>query len=458
MKILNRYIIREHLGPFVLALTILTFLFLMNELIDILDLVIGKGLEVSIVLELLLYNVAWMLALTVPGAVLVSVLMSFGRLSADGEITALRSSGMSHLRLVFPVLIPVMMICAFQVYFNDRILPEFNYRTKTLQSSIQMKQPALALQPGVFIESLDGYTLFLEEVDTETSRVDGVTIVQYLNFNAPDPPRIIRASWGHISIDENEGDNLNLDLRDGTITEIHEGQTRIQQFDVLKTFINAAGLQLQRVDTGVRGDRELPIKDMRERAATRDSSSVRAGARIAEYTDPFLRRVVRGEMIDLPDRGRALLVSGRVLSAHKALVEHLKSAEQQRVYYLKQRNRYLVEIHKKWAIPFACIAFMLIGIPLGVMTRSGGMVAGFGYALLFYLIYWVFLIAGEDLGDRNLVAPWLAMWLPNMIIGSVGLFLLLRGRRRQTVIQWSEIARRIPGKPGRWLTGRLQQG
>ncbi len=441
-----------------LALTILTFLFLMNELIDILDMVIGKGLEVTIVLELLLYNVAWMLALTVPGAVLVSVLMSFGRLSADGEITALRSSGLSHLRLVFPVLVPAMMICAFQVYFNDRILPEFNYRTKTLTSSIQMKQPALALAPGVFIESLEGYTLFLEEVDTETSRVDGVTIVQYLNFNAPDPPRIIRASWGHISIDENDGDNLNFDLRNGTITEIHEGQTRVQQFEVLKTFINASGLQLQRVDTGVRGDRELPIKDMRARAATRDSSSIRAEARIAEYTNPFLRRVVRGETVDLPDRGRSLLVSGRVLSAHKALVEHMKSAEQQRVYYLKQRNRYLVEIHKKWAIPFACIAFLLIGIPLGVMTRSGGMVAGFGYALLFYLIYWVFLIAGEDLGDRNLVVPWLAMWLPNMIIGSVGLFLLLRGRRRQTVIHWSEIARRIPGRPGTWLAERLQQG
>jgi len=442
----------------VLALTILTFLFLMNELIDILDMVIGKGLEVTIVLELLLYNVAWMLALTVPGAVLVSVLMSFGRLSADGEITALRSSGLSHLRLVFPVLVPAMMICAFQVYFNDRILPEFNYRTKTLTSSIQMKQPALALAPGVFIESLEGYTLFLEEVDTETSRVDGVTIVQYLNFNAPDPPRIIRASWGHISIDENDGDNLNFDLRNGTITEIHEGQTRVQQFEVLKTFINASGLQLQRVDTGVRGDRELPIKDMRARAATRDSSSIRAEARIAEYTNPFLRRVVRGETVDLPDRGRSLLVSGRVLSAHKALVEHMKSAEQQRVYYLKQRNRYLVEIHKKWAIPFACIAFLLIGIPLGVMTRSGGMVAGFGYALLFYLIYWVFLIAGEDLGDRNLVVPWLAMWLQNMIIGSVGLFLLLRGRRRQTVIHWSEIARRIPGRPGTWLAERLQQG
>ncbi|MFC1629265.1 LptF/LptG family permease [Gemmatimonadota bacterium] len=457
MKILNRYIIREHLGPFVLALAILTFLFLMNELIDILDMVIGKGLEVPIVLELLLYNVAWMLALTVPGAVLVSVLMSFGRLSADGEITALRSSGLSHLRLVFPVLIPAMMICAFQVYFNDRILPDFNYRTKSLTSNIQMKQPALALQPGVFIESLDGYTLFLEEVNTETSRVENVTVVQYLNFNAPDPPRIIRASWGHISIDENEGDNLNLDLRNGTITEIHDGQTRIQQFDVLKTFINASGLQLERVDTGVRGDRELPIKDMRVRAATRDSSSVRAELRFIEFTDPFLRRVVRGETVDLPDRGRALLVSGRVLSAHKALVEHLKSAEQQRVYYLKQRNRYLVEIHKKWAIPFACIAFLLIGIPLGVMTRSGGMVAGFGYALLFYLIYWVFLIAGEDLGDRNLVAPWLAMWLPNMIIGSTGLFLLLQGRRRQTIIQWSEIVRTIPGRPGAWLSERFRK-
>ncbi|MFC1500128.1 LptF/LptG family permease [Candidatus Zixiibacteriota bacterium] len=456
MKILNRYIIREHLGPFVLALTILTFLFLMNELIDILDLVIGKGLEVPIVLELLLYNVAWMLALTIPGAVLVSVLMSFGRLSADGEITALRSSGMSYLRFVFPVLIPVSLICAFQVYFNDKVLPEFNYQTKTLTSSIQLKQPALALQPGVFIESLEGYTLFLEEVNTETSRVDSVTIVQYLNFNAPDPPRIIRAAWGHISVDEDNGENLNLDLRNGTITEIHSGQTRVQQFDVLKTFINAAGLQLQRVDTGVRGDRELPIKDMRARAATRDSSSIRAVERFTGHIEPFISRVVRGEKVDLPDRGRALLVSGRVLSAHSALVEHLKSAEQQRVYYLKQRNRYLVEIHKKWAIPFACIAFMLIGIPLGVMTRSGGMVAGFGYALLFYLIYWVFLIAGEDLGDRNLVAPWLAMWLPNMIIGSTGLFLLLQSRRRQTVIQWSKIIRTIPGKPGAWLAERFR--
>ncbi len=456
MKTLNRYIIREHVGPFVLALAILTFLFLMNELIDILDMVIGKGLEVPIVLELLLYNVAWMLALTVPAAVLVSVLMSFGRLSADGEITALSSSGISHIRLLLPVLIPAGLICAFQVYFNDQILPEFNYRTKTLTSSIQMKQPALALAPGVFIESLNGYTLFLEEVDQETSLANGVTIVQYLNFNAPDPPRIIRAAWGHISIDSLTGEDLNLDLRNGTVTEIQGGQTRIQQFDQMKTFINAAGLQLQRVDTGVRGDRELPIRDMRIRAANRDSSRALALSRLGELPRPFINRVVRGDSVALPDRGRALQVSGRIVTAHKALFEHLKSAEQQRLYNLKHRNRYLVEIHKKWAIPFACLAFVLIGLPLGVMTRSSGMVAGFGYALLFYIIYWIFLIAGEDLGDRNLIAPWLGMWLPNMVIGVIGVFLLLRGRRRQTVIQWGEIARKIPGRLGAWLAERLR--
>jgi lipopolysaccharide export system permease protein len=320
-----------------------------------------------------------------------------------------------------------------------------------------MKQPALALEPGIFIESLNGYTLFMEEVDQATSLADRVTIVQYLNFNAPDPPRVIRAAWGHIGIDSVTGEHLNLDLRDGTITEIHEGQTRIQQFEQMKTFIDASGLQLQRVDTGVRGDRELPIKDMRARAATRDSSSMRAAGRLSELVAPFISRVVRGEPTALPDRGRALQVPGRILSAHKALTEHLKSAEQQRKYYLKQRNRYLVEIHKKWAIPFACIAFVLIGLPLGVMTRSRGMVAGFGYALLFYLVYWIFLIAGEDLGDRNLIAPWLAMWLPNIIIGVIGIFLLLRGRKRQTVIRWSEIARRIPGRPGSWLAEKLKE-
>jgi lipopolysaccharide export system permease protein len=174
-------------------------------------------------------------------------------------------------------------------------------------------------------------------------------------------------------------------------------------------------------------------------------------------TRPFIDRVVRGQAVALPDRGRSLQVPSRVMSAHRALVEHLKSAEQQRLYYLKHRNRYLVEIHKKWAIPFACLAFVLIGLPLGVMTRSSGMVAGFGYALLFYIIYWIFLIAGEDLGDRNLIAPWLGMWLPNIIIGVIGVILLLRGRRRQTVIRWDEIARRIPGRPGDWLAERLKE-
>ncbi len=458
MKILNRYIIREHLGPFVLAVAILTFLFLMNELIDIFDLVIGKGLDVPIVLELLFYNVAWMLALTVPGAVLVSVLMSFGRLSADGEITALQSSGISHLRLLFPVLFSAALLCAFQVYFNDRILPEFNHQIRILESNIRMKHPALALEPGIFIESLNGYTLFIEEIDQETSRADGVTIMQYLNFNVPDPPRIIRAAWGYISIDSLTGEDINLDLRNGTITEIQEGQTRIQQFDQMKTFINATGLLLRRVDTGVRGERELPIRDMRIRAAAHESRSIQAEARLGELAAPFIRRVVRGEAVALPDRGRALQIPGRVLSAHRALVGHQKNAEQQRISSLKDRNRYLVEINKKWSIPFACIAFVLIGIPLGVMTRSGGMVAGFGYALLFYLIYWIFLIAGEALGDRNVISPWLAMWLANMIIGSVGIFLLLRGRLRQSIIRWPEIVRRIPGRPGSWLAGRLGEG
>jgi lipopolysaccharide export system permease protein len=243
VRILSRYIVREQPAPFLLSLAILTFLFLMDYLIEILDLIIGKGLEVQVVVELFIYNIAWMVALTVPMAVLVAVLMAFGRLSQDGEITAMKASGVSIIRISIPVLLLGAVVAVALVRFNDRVLPEFNYRAKTLTSNIRMKRPSLALRPGVFVEGVQGYTLYLDEIDPLSSRVDGVTILQHADFAPPNPPRIIQAEWGLMSFDE-KGETINLDLRDGTITEVRHGQTRIHQFGRLMTFLTVQGTQL----------------------------------------------------------------------------------------------------------------------------------------------------------------------------------------------------------------------
>ncbi len=451
---LSRYVLREHLGPFVLSLAVLTFLFLMQHIIQVLDMVIGKGLQVDIVLELFFLNIAWMVALTVPMAVLVAVLMAFGRLSHDGEMTALRASGISPTRLVLPVLLAGVVVAAGLVYFNDHILPEFNYRLKNLMADISALRPTLNLRPGVFVESVDGYTIHLQEVDPTSNRVRGVTIIQYLDFTPPDPPRIIRAEHGSMTFNA-ERETLDLDLFEGTVTEVHAGQSRVQDFHEMKTFMAVTGTALERRETGVRGDRELPIRDMKARAAARDSSRLGHERQMQELPVPFLQRVIEGRAVDLPESGQGLRPEARVLGAHRALQARLESSDRQREFYERQRDRYWVEIHKKWSIPFACIAFVLIGIPLGVMARRGGAVLSFGIALLFFVLYWISLILGEDLADRNLMDPWVGMWLPNIIVSLAGLYLLQTGVREQRFIRWEALARLLPGGMGRRLAERI---
>lgn len=457
MRILSRYIIREHVGPFLLSLAVLTFLFLMNFLIEILDMVIGKGLEVQVVVELFIVNIAWMVALTVPMAVLVAVLMAFGRFSHDGEITALKASGVSVFRLMWPVLITGIAIATVLVYFNDRVLPEFNYRAKTLEMNIRAKRPTLALKPGIFLETVDGYRLQVQSTDPATSRVEGITIVQYLNYAPPNPPRIIKARWGTMTFDTS-GEQLNLDLHDGTITEVQDGQTRVQTFGRLQTYMNVEGTQLQRSDTGIRGDRELSIADMWVRVADRDSTAARYAVQLAAAPKPFVARVVRGRPEELPGGGKGLLPATRVVAAHKALLNDIQSDERTRAFYSRQASRYLVEIHKKYSIPFACIAFILVGIPLAIMARRGGAIMGFGIALLFFLLYWSCLILGEMLADRNLAAPWLSMWFPNILVTAAGVLLLVRGVHEQRFIDWESLARKLPGRLGRRLGDRIGAG
>jgi lipopolysaccharide export system permease protein len=435
-------------------MAILTFLFLMDYLIEILDLIIGKGLEVQVVIELFIYNIAWMIALTIPMAVLVAVLMAFGRLSQDGEITAMKASGISIFRISIPVLIMGMIIAILHVRFNDRILPEFNYRAKMLESNIRMKRPSLALRPGVFVERVQGYTLYLNEIDPLSSRVEGVTILQHLDFSPPDPPRIIQAEWGMMNFDET-GETLNLDLREGTITEIEQGQTRIHEFAKLTTFLVVEGTRLQRTDTGVRGDREMPIADLLARAEARSSRSYENLLQLSDHVQPFLARVVTGEAVELPEGGRGLQQETRVLATHKALLGRLQTATRNVTYFRSQSNRYLVEAHKKYSIPFICVAFVLVGIPLGIMARRGGAIVGFGFALFFFLLYWMCLILGEDLADRTLLNPWLAMWLPNIIVTAMGIFLVYRSVYEQTFIQWQVLARKIPGRLGVRLAERI---
>ena len=134
---------------------------------------------------------------------------------------------------------------------------------------------------------------------------------------------------------------------------------------------------------------------------------------------------------------------------HRNLLQRIKGEREINQSYELTNSKLLVEIYKKYSIPFACIVFVLIGAPLGIMARRGNMAVGGGISLVFFIIYWIFLIGGEELADREMLSPFLSMWLANFIVGAFGIYLLIRITKEVSFINFEKLIRLLP-KRFRW--------
>ena len=426
MKILTRYVLKTHIGPFFFGLAVITFVLILDFIIDIIDLILGKGLNALVVVEVFALNLAWMLALSIPMAVLVSTLMAFGRLSADNEITAIQASGTNLLSLVRPVLICAFGLSLFLVWFNDRVLPESNHRAKNLMSAIHRKRPTLTLKEGIFMNDFPGYSILIEQINDRTSEIRGITIYEVKGTKIP---VTIRANRGKLDFSP-EKDRLTITLYDGEVHEVDDQDPtkyRRLTFEKHVLHVNNLGTELKLSDSQTRGDREMGISMMKEKIkdywkmvedhreqiryiAERNLQGYLSEATITSITEDL--SIIPNETMDrLHKEKRGAL---RKLQNETRIIENA----------LRQISRYEVEIHKKISIPVACLVFILVGAPLGVLTRRGGWPLALGISFFFFVLYWAFLIGGEQLADRRMVPAGWAMWSPNILIGGLGLYLL----------------------------------
>lgn len=443
MKILYRYILKEHIGPFFLGFSVITFILVMDFIVNILDLIIDKGLGVSIVSEIFLLNLAWIAALSIPMAVLIATLMAFGRLSADNEITAIKASGTSLYRMITPSLATAIGIAILLVWFNDHVLPEANHRARSLMSAIHRKRPVISIKDkeGIFINDFPGYSLLIKKINERTSELKGVTIYDQRNKKFP---VTIRANRGIMRFTP-DGEKLTLHLFDGEIHELDQADpTRYRRltFERYSLSLDCEGTRLRRIDSRHRGDREMTIEMMRRKIAglQRDIDQHQrkiitiAKGHLGKHS-PDRAEILENNLQNNPIEGSKLIRSPGFIKDRRTrqqLQSELRLIENKQ----KQINRYLVEIHKKYSIPAACIIFILIGAPLGIMARQGGWAVGLGISLGFFLLYWAFLIGGEELADRGIVPPFWAMWIPNFLIGGAGAYLIFKTVRETTFIPW----------------------
>jgi lipopolysaccharide export system permease protein len=483
--ILWRYILRAHVGPFLFANAIIIFLFLLQFLMKRAGDLVGKGLSTWVILELISLNLAWMLVLSVPMAVLVATLMAFGRLSADNEVTIMRASGMSLYRMMAPVVAAVVGVTVGLIWFNNDVLPDANVRLQTLMTDIVRIKPTLSLQAGVFTseQELPSYRILVRRTFEKSNDLEGVTI-----YDLSDPERavVVTAERGTVSFSADYS-RIIMDLRDGEIHEVGNKtflNYRKLRFIRHRVSIPASGFGFQRSDASEtrRDDRTMSAGMMQaivDSIHTEKESKIRIlGDRVADH----LRRYFHGTMhffsgtpsqapLRFPPRARsgagqsggrrsvadslAADSSARAsLDTLGAVYRALADARQLQAQSMAERSgidfdeqqadRFLVEIYKKYSIPVACFVFVLIGAPLGMMARRGGFGMGAGLSLGFFLFYWACLIGGEKLADRGELSPFWGMWIANIILGIMGVVLVWRTAKESRVIDWSSLMRFVP--------------
>jgi len=443
--ILPFYIIRNHAIPFIFSAITLMGIFLLQFLMKAADSLVGKGLDTWVLVQLICYNLAWMVVLVIPMAVLIATLMAFGTMSQNNEITIMKSTGVSLYKMMAGPLMASVVIAYLLLLFNNDVLPDANHEAKLLMFDISQKKPTLSLQPGVFSQEVNNYAILVRNMDQKSGDLYGVTIYDYTN---PSKINIVTAKQGRIYFSP-DLTKLIMDLKSGEIHESEAAGTTMYRkilFTRHRIAMNADQFSFQKSNDNSRGDRELSASAMIARV---DSVKKLRAQFFAPYAND-VKRIFLGDAA-LPPGGGRFNIPGLARPKYTSVVERAQNVKNEllssrtRVDFAdKEIHKYMVEIHKKYSIPFACLVFILIGAPLGIMMRKGGFGMAGSISLFFFLIYWAFLIGGEKLADRGYISPFWGMWAANIIMGSLGLLLTYRSAKETVTLDFGFIKKFIP--------------
>lgn len=512
MKLVTRYVIREHVGPLVFALSALTSLLMLQYVARQLANLAGKGLPWDAIGKFFVLSIPFTVAMTLPMAVLVATLYAFGRMAAEHEVTAFKASGVRVRTLMLPVLGCALLLSLFMVWFNDQVLPASNHRLRILQQDIARTKPTLALKDQVLNAITDQFFLRVARTNAQTNRMYDVVI--YDLTKGPER-KTIYADSGVFALDRN-GEDLLIQLFDGYSQEFVRSDVRKLQRSYFRTQVVrqrgiAQGFEATRSDT-FKGDREMTVCEMHRRyradaveyerirqeyigyashlvapgqktlRAPRDRPRTEVLATF--YCDRFLKGVSN---LLLPKKAKAQspvqdTVKPPVQDTVKPLAPPVpppvsppvplpvpaaavppvvatplpvdsapavpvpavtppnptpvdtmavyRGAAQSSMIQLTASREGLdglaVEIHKKFALSFACLVFVLFGPPIALRFPRGGVGVTIGVSIVVFGLYYVCLMGGEALADKGRLPAYVAMWIANVIFTLAGIALLWR--------------------------------
>ncbi|MCY3552180.1 MAG: LptF/LptG family permease [Candidatus Poribacteria bacterium] len=391
MRILARYILKEFFPPFIIALICFTFILIFDDLFRLTNLFVKKGISPLYLVELLIYVMPATIVLSLPMAALVAILLALGRLSTNNEIIAMKAHGVAFHHLMLPFLVVVGLLSIVDLVLMDYALPQANLAYAALKRDIQRHNPAFVLEEATV----------MKELETEGKL------------------------WMYESTDRKSGRMQNVKIWDG----IWGGRPRFSH--------------AQEATLGFENGRAmLTLYDGRTYEPTTDNSD---GYRVTKFQQQNLalqltEDLERGTFQNQTPRSMRIAQLGAFVDTLEGALQTSKNPE----FTLKKLRFAQVEYHKKFSIPFACLAFGLMGIPLGLMVKQSGKMIGFGIGLVVILVYYLLLQVGQSTGLNGILSPVLAMWLPNIVIGVFGIALSIRVMGEGKLRTWRDRDRKLP--------------
>jgi lipopolysaccharide export system permease protein len=359
-RIISRYVFKEMMPPFFVSVLVLTFIFLMTQILDITNLIVNRRADIVSVFLLLVYSMPYFLIFITPMSVMLAVLLTFLRLSSDNEVVALKAGGYSTYELLPPVFLFCLIGFLVTSFLSIHGLPWGRLSFRSLALDVAKSNIDLALKERTFNESFRGVTLFVSEVDM---RDQALTDIFLRDARRSDAVSTVVAPKGHYDSDP-EKLTFQLRLYDGIINQVDldEKSWHSIEFETYDFNLDLAGA-IHSAKDRPKDEEEMSLAELR-----------------------------------------------------KALKEAPVKDDQ---YYLT-----LMEFHKKFALPFSCFVLGLIAVPLGIQSKDARRSFGIILGLLVFLLYYVILSAGWVFGEAGIYPPLIGMWMPNLVIGSLALYLM----------------------------------
>ncbi len=445
LKKLHVLLLKSYLGPFVLTFFIVMFILLMQFIWKYIDDFMGKGLEYAVIAELLMYASANLVSLALPLAVLLSSIMTFGNLAEHYELVAMKSSGLSLLRIMRPLIVFIVGLSLGAFYFNNVIAPWANLKFKSLLWDVTHAKPSLELKEGVFYNGIDGYSIRVGEKVKDSNELKDVLIYQHDKTN-PGNKRTIRAKQGEMD-KTGDGRSMTLVLFDGVSYDEMGRELEKDHPHIMSTFqkdeirIDLSGFDMQRTDEDL-WKNHMKMMSMKQLRGSIDSLEAQRTERQVEFVNYFERTLSYAQEgdstgynsadelifanLDPKYKRNTLNVALNMTRNAKNYLERTISEMDNRREYI---NKHEVEWHRKLTLSFACLVLFFIGAPLGAIIKKGGLGLPVVFSVLFFLVFHITSISGEKMVDSGVLSPLGGMWLSSMILSPIAIFLTYKAAK-----------------------------